>query len=221
MEQLLDGLAHLTEPQYLEAHRQYLFLFVFLYSFIEVIFPPMPGDALLVFSAGLAGRAGMHPFWVVPFAVAGSFLASIILYNIGARMERKMLDSPRFSGVIDSKGFAKVEAWFKRFGFGTILLSRFVPVVRSGIILAAGVVGMERRRSLAAVAISIFCFSSLLVLGTGLLGRGWHSFIKLWESNLRVAVMVTVALLLLAFLLFWVFSKLKKVYHERKNSDDE
>jgi membrane protein DedA with SNARE-associated domain len=221
MEQLLNGLAHLTEPEYLEAHRQYLFLFVFLYSFIEVLFPPTPGDALLVFSAGLAGRAGIHPLWVVPFAAAGGFLASVILYNIGAGMERKMLDSPRFSGVIDSKGFAKVEAWFKRFGFGTILLSRFIPVVRSGIILAAGVVRMEQRRSLIAVAISIICFNSLLVLGTGLIGRGWHSFIKLWESNLRMAVMVTLGLFFLVVLLFWVFSRLKKAYLKHRDIDDE
>jgi membrane protein DedA with SNARE-associated domain len=221
MEEFIKSLAHLTEPQFLEAHRQYLLGFVFLYSFMEVVFPPMPGDALLVFSASLAGRAGIHPLWVVLSASAGAFFASMILFYLGTRMERRMLDSPRGSVLIDSKGFAKVEAWFIRYGFGTILLSRFVPVVRSGIILAAGVVRMEPRRSLIAVALSIICFNSLLVFGSKLLGRGWHRFVELWESNTEAAILITIGLFGLGFLVFWVFTRMKKAYLKRKKTDGE
>jgi membrane protein DedA with SNARE-associated domain len=80
---------------------------------------------------------------------------------------------------------------------------------------------MEPRRSLIAVALSIICFNSLLVFGSKLLGRGWHRFVELWESNIEAAILITIGLFVLGFLVFWVFARMKKAYLKRKKTDGE
>ena len=216
MEHLLQILSHLTEPEILVRYSKYLLIIVAVYSFIEVVFPPIPGDALLVLSGSLAGRANINPLWVIYFAFVGSFTGSWLLYSLGYKMERKMLDSPRFSKLMDSKVFLRVERWFKRFGFLTVLVSRFIPVVRSGVILAAGMARMDRRKSLLAVGASILLSSSLLVFGGRLVGRRWEKLVALWHSQFRFIFFVIAGLALTYLIVYQVFRYFKTKVKGRK-----
>ena len=219
MEHLLQVLSHLTEPEILVRYSKYLLIIVAVYSFIEVVFPPIPGDALLVLSGSLAGRANINPLWVICFAFIGSFIGSWLLYSLGYKMERKMLDSPRFSKLMDSKVFLRVERWFKRFGFLTVLVSRFIPVVRSGVILAAGIAGMDRRKSMLAVGASILLSSSLLVFGGRLVGRRWEKLVALWHSQFRFIFFVIAGVALTYLIVYQVFKYFKTKVKGRKLDD--
>lgn len=219
MDHLQQILSHLAEPEILVRFSKYLLIIVVFYSFIEVVFPPIPGDALLVLSGSLAGRADINPLWVICFAFLGSFAGSWLLYNLGHRMERKMLDSPRFAKLVDSKVFHRVEAWFKRFGFLTLLVSRFIPVVRSAVILAAGIVRMDRRKSLLAVGTSILISTGLLVFGGRLLGRRWEKLVALWHSQFRFVFFVIAGLAVGYFIFYKIFTNLK-FRAKRRSSDD-
>ena len=170
----------------------------------------------MVLSGSLAGRANINPLWVICFAFLGSFAGSWLLYGIGYKMERKMLDSPRFSKLMDSKVFLRVERWFKRFGFLTVLVSRFIPVVRSGVILAAGVAGMDRRKSLLAVGASILLSTSLLVLGGRLVGRRWEKLVALWHSQFRFIFFVIAGVALTYLIVYQVFKYFKTKVKGRK-----
>ncbi len=216
MEKLYHLLSYWMEPATLAHYSEYLLLFVFVYSFLEVVFPPVPGDALLVLSGSIAGIVNMNPIWVVGCAVLGSTLGSALLFDFGYRMEHRLLHSPRFSWLIDSKGFAKVENWFKRFGYLTLLVSRFIPVIRSGVILAAGMVNLDRKKSIIAVSISLTLWTSMLIFGGRTVGRNWGKIVDLWYSPVR-GVFIGVVII---FVLYIVITKLWNWFRNRKQRTD-
>jgi membrane-associated protein len=196
MEKLLDLLTHLSQPEVISNNVQYLALIVILYCFVEVFFPPFPGDALLLLSGSLAEYAGVNPFWVIVGAFLGTFSASTLLYSLGRRMERRILHSTRFAALLDTKTFLKLEKVLNSYGILLILLSRFIPVIRSGIILAAGMVNLNRRHSLIALSVSVLASSSLFVLGGRYLGKRWQVFVVYWKL-----ILLAVALAGLIYLL--------------------
>jgi membrane protein DedA with SNARE-associated domain len=197
MEKIIDILTHLSEPGIIAKYSEYLLLIVFMYSFIEVVFPPIPGDALLILSGSISGYAGLNPFWILASAFAGTFSASYLLYNFGFRMERRILNSPRFSGLLDTKTFLKIEKVLYRSGFWLILFCRFVPVIRSGIILAAGMVNLGKRNTLAALALSILGSTSLFILGGRYLGKRLELIINFWHSQFKTILWVAGIIFLL------------------------
>lgn len=120
-------------------------------------------------------------------AFTGTFSASILLYQFGHKMEGKLLSSSRFGWLLDSKMFLRIERGFARHGFLIILCSRFLPVARSGVVLAAGMVGLGKKRSLLAMAFSILCSTSIFVFSGRFLGDyGLEKIVKFWQSHFEM-----------------------------------
>lgn len=207
MEQLMEMLSHWSDPEFLARYRNYLVLTVFLYSFFEVIFPPIPGDSLLILSGSISGLSGVNPMAIIISASLGTFASSVLLYLLGARMEKALLHSSKYSQILDSKMFHKLEKWFQRFGFWTILLSRFIPVVRSGIILAAGMVNMDKVKSFLTVGVSIIISTTIFVMSGRFLGRNWRKVPEFWHDRIKIIFMVVLCLIVL-YLIWNQFCKL-------------
>jgi membrane protein DedA with SNARE-associated domain len=219
MEKLIDIMTHFSDPEFIARYSEYLLIIVFLYSFIEVVFPPIPGDALLILSGSISEYAGLNPVWILAVAFAGTFSASYLLYNLGFRMERRILHSPRFSSLLDTKSFIKIEKVLNRSGFWLILFSRFVPVVRSGIILAAGMVNLDKRKSLAALALSVLGSTSLFILGGRYLGKRLEIILRFWNSRFRT-ILGTAGIILLLYLIITKAAEfLRKKRDLRKEND--
>lgn len=217
MEQLLEMLSHWSDPEFLARYQNYLVLTVFLYSFFEVIFPPLPGDSLLILSGSISGLSGANPLVIIISASLGTFASSILLYLLGAKMERALLYSSRNSWLLDSKMFHKLEKWFQKFGFWTILLSRFIPIVRSGIILAAGMVNMKRSKSFLTVGVSIIISTTIFVMSGRFLGRNWRKLPEFWHYRIKAAFLVLICLIIL----YLILAKLCKVFGIQKQKPRE
>lgn len=104
----------------------------------------LPGDSLL-FTAGLLANQGKLN---LAFVLVGCFAAAVIGDQVGFTIGDKL--GPRFLAKPDSKVFKReyverTEAFFDKHGPKTIVLARFVPVVRTFAPVLAGVGKMSRR----------------------------------------------------------------------------
>lgn len=219
MEQLGKLLAHWSDPEFIAHYRSYLVSIVFLYSFFEVIFPPLPGDSLLILSGSLSGLSGSSPIVIIISASLGTFASSIMLYLLGSKMEKALLHSSKHSQLLDSKMFHRMEKWFHKYGFWTIVLSRFIPVVRSGIILAAGMVNMEKSRSFLAVGVSIIISTSIFVVSGSFLGQNWRKLPEFWNDRIRRICLILLCLIIIYLLLarFYQFLQIQSKKRRVKN----
>ena len=109
----------------------------------------LPGDSLL-FTAGLLASQSKpgEPHLNLAVVLVGCFAAAVIGDQVGFTIGEQA--GPRLLGRPDSKLFkrdyvVRTEAFFDRHGAKTVLLARFVPVVRTFAPLLAGVGKMSRR----------------------------------------------------------------------------
>jgi membrane-associated protein len=105
----------------------------------------LPGDSLL-FTAGVLCAKADSPLWPFPVVLVGVALAAIIGDQVGYVFGRRM--GPAIFRRPDSRLFKqahveKAQTYFEEHGPKTILLARFVPIVRTFAPIVAGVGRME------------------------------------------------------------------------------
>ncbi len=124
---------------------------LFLIIFAEtgfVVTPFLPGDSLL-FAAGALSAIGSMNVWLVIFIL---FLASVIgdaaNYWIGYYFGQRMIENKKLK-MIKKEHVDKAQTFYKKYGGKAIILSRFVPIVRTFAPFVAGVGKMRYRSFLA------------------------------------------------------------------------
>jgi len=146
LRQLLDLFLHLDKhlSGVIHDYGTWTYLILFLIVFCEtglVVTPFLPGDSLL-FAAGTFAALGSLSPWVL-FAVlsAAAILGDTVNYWIGKKI------GPRaFSGTVrflKQEHLRKTEAFYERHGRKTIILARFVPIIRTFAPFVAGVGSMN------------------------------------------------------------------------------
>ncbi len=123
----------------------YGYVGVFLVVFLESgIFFALPGDSLL-FTAGILASAGILSIQtLVPLIFVATFLGGIFGYFVGENIA-KLHKYSFFRKILKEKHINKAEKFFDKHGKVTIILSRFVPIVRTFAPIVAGIIKMRYR----------------------------------------------------------------------------
>lgn len=176
----------------------WIYAILFFGSVIESLLPIYPSDVVTLYCAFLAGRGSLSPWTVYSLAVAGSYVGVMGVYGVGLAMARGLLRHRRFL-FFRSDRLGDAERWFKRYGAGALLISRFLPGVRAVVAPAAGLVG------LGSLKVSFFAFCSVLLWNGGLMALGLLAGVN-WERAraLLAGYNVSVLTLLVVMALGWV-----------------
>jgi len=132
---LIDWVLHLdTHLEALAAsHGTLVYAVLFGVIFIEtgvVILPFLPGDSLLFVAGAMAAQGTFGLPVLAPLLIAAAIAGDALNYGAGTLMRRKVADGHRLR-LIKPEYLARTEAFFARHGRKTIVLARFVPVVRT------------------------------------------------------------------------------------------
>ncbi|MFJ3957499.1 DedA family protein [Arthrobacter sp. NPDC090010] len=132
----------------LHAFGPWVLLGIGLLIFIEsgVLFPFLPGDSLLVSAAILAGQLGIEPWQVLLVGIPAAILGDQAGYWLGRRFGRKLF-RPN-ARVLKTSRLEETERFFARYGGVSLILGRFIPVVRTYVPLVAGTARLSYRRFL-------------------------------------------------------------------------
>ena len=109
----------------------------------------LPGDSLLFVAGAVsalpqAQAKGLSVHLLAGVITAAAVLGNTVNYAIGAWLGKKVYDGT--IGWIDQAALAKTHAFYERHGGKTVMIARFVPVIRSFAPLVAGASGMDFRR---------------------------------------------------------------------------
>jgi undecaprenyl-diphosphatase len=123
----------------------YGYVLVALFLFIEALGVPIPGETALVTAAALAGRGTLSIGGVMLAAFIGTVSGGHAGYWIGMRGGRALLTRHgRWVGLTEAR-LDKTQKFFDHHGAKTVLMGRFVAVVRSFIGILAGLTSMPIR----------------------------------------------------------------------------
>lgn len=129
----------------------------------------LPGDTLLVISGLLTNTSNIFGLniWAVSLLIAlAAFVGGEVGYLIGHKAGPAIFERKE-SGLFSVKNVQRTNAFFERFGGLTIILARFVPIVRTFAPVAAGVGHMPWKKY------SLYNLIGALLWGFGLTMLGY------------------------------------------------
>jgi membrane-associated protein len=147
---VIDFILHIDRhlAELTAAYGPWIYGILFLIIFCEtglVVTPFLPGDSLLFVAGAIATQDAMNVHIMVPLLIIAAVLGDAVNYSIGRFFGAKLFANP------DSKIFRRrylevTEAFYAKHGGKTIILARFVPIVRTFAPFVAGMGHMPYRR---------------------------------------------------------------------------
>jgi len=182
-----DLLVHLDQ-HLLEIARQYgpgIYVFLFLIVFCEtglVVTPFLPGDSLLFVAGTLAAGGVMNIHALVMLLIIAAVAGDSLNFAIGRWLGQRVF---RFE---DSWFFKKAyvertHQYFERYGGRTIIIARFVPIVRTYAPFVAGIGAMDYRRFLLFNVVGAVAWVALIAYAGYLFGQ-----VPVVQKNLTLVI---------------------------------
>jgi membrane-associated protein len=142
----IDVVVHLDDhlQALVAAHGAWIYLILFLIVFCEtglVVTPFLPGDSLLFVAGTVAAAGGMDIHLLVVLLIIAAVLGDAVNYWVGHYIGPRVFKS-RESRWLNPKHLDRAHAFYERHGGKTIIIARFVPIIRTYAPFVAGAASM-------------------------------------------------------------------------------
>lgn len=111
---------------------------------------PFPEDAILILAGFLVANETIRPIPAFLTVYSGLLVTDFLLYSLGKKYGRRLVEHRRFQKVISPERLVKIEEKIRKWGVLVVFFGRHLFGVRAQIFLAAGAVKMPYKRFLIA-----------------------------------------------------------------------
>ena len=149
---LVDFFLHLDRhlAEVIRQYGGYTYALLFLVIFLEtglVVAPLLPGDSLLFAAGSFAGLGALNPWLLFALLSVAAILGDTVNYAIGAYLGPKVFHFPK-SRFFNPEHLRKTHEFYEKYGGKTIIIARFVPIIRTFAPFVAGIGAMSYARFL-------------------------------------------------------------------------
>ena len=182
----------------------YLILFLIIFSETGLVIAPfLPGDSLLFVAGTLAGAGALYVHGLFALLVVAAFAGDNTNYWIGRFIGPRAFKREA-SRVLNPKHLERTHRFYERHGGKTVILARFVPIVRTFAPFVAGIGAMRYARFL------LFSFSgSVFWVGFFVFGGYYFGNIPVVRENLTLAILAVIVLSVIPGIIAFVREKLR------------
>ena len=147
---LIDFVLHIDQHliELTQTYGLWIYAILFLIVFCEtglVVTPFLPGDSLLFAAGAVAALGGMNVHIAAGLLLAAAVIGDAVNFAIGKYFGEKLFAKPD-SRVFKREYLDKTHAFYEKYGGKTIILARFVPIVRTFAPFVAGMGNMHYGR---------------------------------------------------------------------------
>ena len=207
---LVDIFLHLDRylGTFLHDYGLWVYLLLFVIIFAEtgfVVTPFLPGDSLLFVAGTLAAAGGgLNVEWLIPLLIAASFGGDNTNYWIGHHIGPRVFRR-NGSRLLNHEYLDRTHAFYDRHGGKTILLARFLPILRTFAPFVAGVGRMPYARFLG------FSFAgSVLWIGLFVLAGYFFGHLPVVRKNLTLVMLGIIIISILPGAIAWLRHRLSR-----------
>ncbi|KAB2878414.1 DedA family protein [bacterium] len=209
LKDLIDIVLHLDShlAELIANYGAWTYAILFLIIFCEtglVIFPILPGDSLLFAAGALAATTELDVHTLAVLLTAAAVLGDSVNYAIGKRI------GPKVFHYEDSKFFNKqhlirTHEFYERYGGVTIIVARFIPIIRTFAPFVAGIGAMTYSKFiLYNIFGGIFWIVSLLYAGY------FFGNIPIVKDNFSLVILAIIFISILPGLVAYLQAKIKR-----------
>ncbi|MEQ1485612.1 DedA family protein [Methyloglobulus sp.] len=195
--QILDFFLHLnTHLASILAHYGTLtYAILFLIIFCEtglVVMPLLPGDSLLFAVGALGASTGqLDVYLLIALLIAAALMGDNLNYVIGKFFGAKIKSREKI-GLFKRDYINQTEAYYDKYGGRTVIIARFIPIIRTIAPFVAGAGNMHYPRYL------LFCITGAILWVGGLVTLGFQfGNLDIVKKNFELVILSIVAISLL------------------------
>jgi len=236
MEAITDLLHYLNPKVLIDTLLNWLGVYVY-FGLFFIIFAEtglavgffLPGDSLLVV-AGLFAAAGKLNLWIMLITLfVAAVVGDAVGYLSGRKMGKAIFSRPK-SRFFNPKHLEKAHAFYEKYGGKTIIIARFVPIVRTFAPIVAGAADMTYKNFLAYNIFGGFLWVTSMLLAGYFLGGVVEQMMRSWfgiegfklEDHIDKVVIVIVLLSILPMIIeYWKARRERKLGETKVVSEVE
>jgi membrane-associated protein len=205
----LDFMRHLDEhlQRLVSDYQTFAYVILALIIFCEtglVVTPFLPGDSLL-FAAGAvaAGGSALNVWLLIPILIAAAILGDNTNYFFGKYLGQRVFQ--RDYWFLKREYITRTEQFYEKYGGRTLVMARFVPIVRTFAPFVAGVGNMTYRKFIG------YCFGGgiLWVVSMTLAGY-FFGQIPIVKNNFEIVVVGIIGFSILPMVIELIKAKMRK-----------
>lgn len=174
----------------------WVYAILFLIIFCEtglVVTPFLPGDSLLFLAGAIAVRPDnpLHLYFLIAILIVAAIIGDAVNYTIGRYFGQKLFSNPN-SKIFKQSYLEKTNKFYEKHGGKTIILARFVPIVRTFAPFVAGMGKMRYKHFLSYNIIGGVAWVTIFCALGAIIGR-----LEWVEKNLDKVVIIIVVVSIL------------------------
>jgi membrane-associated protein len=195
---LLDFVLHIDQhlQTFITDYGTLTYIILFTIVFVEtglVIMPLLPGDSLL-FAAGALAAAnpnGLNILIVIPLLIVAALLGDNVNYFVGSVFGKQIKQRERIL-FLKRSHLEKTEAYYAKWGGRTVIIARFIPIVRTVAPFVAGAGSMNYKTYIK------FCIigAILWVVGVSMLGYTFGN-LEIIKNNFETVIFAIILISIL------------------------
>ncbi|MBC3864072.1 VTT domain-containing protein [Undibacterium jejuense] len=146
--QLFDMILHVDKmlDAVIKQYGTLVYFVLFVIIFCEtafVIFPFLPGDSLLFIAGTFSATGSLNVWGIIVLFLLASILGNTVNYWIGSLIGHKILE--KNYSWLDKNALMKTHEFYEKHGGKTVVLARFIPIVRTFAPFVAGISDMTHK----------------------------------------------------------------------------
>ncbi len=212
MSDFLDFFLHLDDKLFtiINDYGTTTYVILFLIIFVEtglVIWPFLPGDSLLFAAGAFAGAGLLNIALIIVLLFIAAFLGDTVNYFIGKKLGLRILQKKLKSGkqLVKQEYIDKTHEFYDKHGPKTIILARFVPIVRTFAPFVAGIGEMNYKKFISYNIIG----GAIWVTGLSLLGFFFGN-LPIVKENFEMVILGIIFVSVLPIIIEFIRHRRKK-----------
>jgi len=208
---LVDILLHLDKylSGWMQEYQGMTYFILCLIIFCEtglIATPFLPGDSLLFAAGMLTASTGILNIWLlIGLLILSAILGDNLNYFVGRKFGERVFTIPIIRKFVKREYLDRTQIFYERHGGKTIIMARFIPIIRTFAPFAAGLGKMEYKKYMTFCVAGAILWVNLLALAGYFFGN-----IEIVKSNFEKVILGIIAISVLPILIAFVKSKFSK-----------
>ncbi|MGC8554436.1 MAG: DedA family protein [Candidatus Acidulodesulfobacterium sp.] len=167
--------------------------------FLESCAIPISSEVVLMVSGFLSGEGKINFYLVVLSATAGTLAGSSLLYYIGKKGGRRIIEKYGKYFLVNKKDLEKAEIWFKKYGSITVFIGVCLPVIKTYIGFPPGASLMNYKKFAIYIVFGSLIYNSAVAYLGLIVGRNINLFIPYFKK-FGIILIAAIILLIIIYL---------------------